>query len=81
MAKILIPLTLTLSPMRLFHNRGNARFVTLNLFQHLIESTSYETLKQVQGDKKRIVTQFLKGERRKVRDVWCYSVIVELELI
>jgi hypothetical protein len=26
--------------------------VMLNLFQHLIESISYETLKRVQGDKK-----------------------------
>jgi hypothetical protein len=26
--------------------------VMLNLFQHLIESKSYETLKRVQGDKK-----------------------------
>jgi len=34
----------------------------LKLFQHLIESTSYETLKRVQGDKKRIVTQSLTGE-------------------
>jgi len=31
--------------------------VMLNLFQHLIESNSYETLKRVQGDKKCIATQ------------------------
>ncbi len=29
----------------------------LNLFQHLINSMSYETLNQVQGDKKAIATQ------------------------
>ena len=31
----------------------------LNLFQHLINSVSYETLNQVQGDKKGIATQSL----------------------
>jgi hypothetical protein len=34
----------------------------LNLFQHLINSMSYETLNQVQGDKKAIATQSPKGE-------------------
>ena len=34
----------------------------LNLFQHLIKSICYETLKRVQGDKKWITTQPLKGE-------------------
>jgi len=29
----------------------------LNLFQHLIESNPYETLNQVQGDKKGVTTQ------------------------
>jgi hypothetical protein len=29
----------------------------LNLFQHLMELLSYETLKRGQGDKKRITTQ------------------------
>jgi hypothetical protein len=29
-----------------------AKTVMLNLFQHLIESNTYETLNQVQGDKK-----------------------------
>ena len=29
----------------------------LNLFQHLINSMSYETLNQVQGDEKAIATQ------------------------
>jgi hypothetical protein len=29
----------------------NALSVMLNLFQHLIKSMAYETLKQVQGDK------------------------------
>ena len=36
--------------------------VMLNLFQHLIKSICYETLKRVQGDKKWITTQSLKGE-------------------
>jgi hypothetical protein len=36
--------------------------VMLNLFQHLIESNTYETLNQVQGDKKGFTTQSLKGE-------------------
>ena len=34
----------------------------LNLFQHLINSMSYETLNQVQGDKNAITTQSLAGE-------------------
>jgi hypothetical protein len=34
----------------------------LNLFQHLIASNTYETLNQVQGDKKGFTTQPLKGE-------------------
>ncbi len=29
----------------------------LNLFQHLLESITYRTLKRVQGDRKRITTQ------------------------
>jgi hypothetical protein len=29
----------------------------LNLFQHLIESDAYETLNQVQGDRKGFMTQ------------------------
>jgi len=33
-----------------------------NLFRHLIESNSYETLKQVQGDKLVITTQSRWGE-------------------
>jgi len=33
-----------------------------NLFRHLIESNSYETLNQVQGDKIVITTQSPKGE-------------------
>jgi hypothetical protein len=32
------------------------------LFQHLIKSNSYKTLKRVQGDKKTIATQSLEGE-------------------
>jgi len=36
----------------------------LNLFQHLINSMNYETLNQVQGDKKAIATQSLEGEGR-----------------
>ena len=49
-------------PLRLCHKGENAKNVMLNLFQHLIKSNAYETLKQVQGDKKTIVTQSLKGE-------------------
>jgi hypothetical protein len=36
--------------------------VMLNLVQHLIESTTYETLNQVQGDKIVIATQSLGRE-------------------
>ncbi len=36
--------------------------VMLNLFQHLIESNTYETLNQVQGDKKGFTTQSPRGE-------------------
>jgi hypothetical protein len=35
--------------------------VMLNLFQHLMETITYETLKRVQGDKKGITTQSPKG--------------------
>jgi hypothetical protein len=40
----------------------------LNLFQHLIKSSSYETLKRVQGDKKRIMTQSGRRESRSLRN-------------
>jgi len=43
----------------------NGKNVMLNLFQHLINSMSYETLNQVQGDKKAIVTQS-QGERGRL---------------
>jgi hypothetical protein len=36
--------------------------VMLNLFQHLIEFDTYETLNQVQGDKKGFATQPPQGE-------------------
>ena len=39
-----------------------AKTVMLNLFQHLIESNTYETLNRVQGDKKGVKTQSLEGE-------------------
>jgi len=39
----------------------------LNLFQHLINSVSYETLNQVQGDKKAIATQFPRGGRGNLK--------------
>jgi len=42
---------------RLCRNGGNGKNVMLNLFQHLINSMSYETLNQVQGDEKAIATQ------------------------
>jgi len=40
----------------------NGKKVMLNLFQHLIKSNGYETLKRVQGDKITITTQSPKGE-------------------
>ena len=43
--------------------------VMLNLFQHLIKSNGYETLKRVQGDKITIMTQSLKGED----NTWYFS--------
>ncbi|MBM4136480.1 MAG: fibronectin type III domain-containing protein [Nitrospira sp.] len=47
----------------------------LNLFQHLIKSTFYETLKRVQGDKKRICTTGSIGElitvHRSLTLVYC----------
>ena len=49
------------SPWRLCRNGGNGKNVMLNLFQHLINSMSYETLNQVQGDEKAIATQPLVG--------------------
>jgi hypothetical protein len=42
--------------------RETAGNVMPNLFRHLIESNSYETLNQVQGDKILIATQPLGGE-------------------
>jgi len=56
------PLTPSLSPWRLCHKGGNGKNVMLNLFQHLIKSIGYETLKRVQGDKITITTQSLGGE-------------------
>jgi hypothetical protein len=38
-----------------------------NLFRHLIKSNPYETLKQVQGDKKEL-RHSLRGERIEVRE-------------
>ncbi len=40
------------------------KIVMLNLVQHLKESDHYETLKQVQGDRIRITSQFSWGEGR-----------------
>jgi len=48
--------------MRLCHNEGNGKNVMLNLFQHLIKSNGYETLKRVQGDKITVTTQPQKRE-------------------
>jgi len=43
----------------------------LNLFQHLIGSNTYETLNQVQGDKRGFTTQSLGGEGRgEGRESW-----------
>jgi len=42
----------------------------LNSFQHLIKSTGYETLNQVQGDTKRFGQQTLgMGQLRLLRDI------------
>ena len=49
-------------PQRLCRKGENGKNVMLNLFQHLIKSNGYETLKRVQGDKKTITTQSPKGE-------------------
>ena len=38
----------------------NLESVMLNLFQHLIKSRAYETLKQIQGDKSGLFTKPLK---------------------
>jgi len=40
-----IPLTFILSPLRLCRKRGKVKNAMLNLFQHLKESNTYETLK------------------------------------
>jgi hypothetical protein len=40
----------------------------LNLFQHLIKSIYYATLKRVQGDKKTIVTQSSMGRGKFFKD-------------
>ncbi|MDI7261053.1 MAG: glutamate synthase-related protein, partial [Thermodesulfobacteriota bacterium] len=45
---------------------GIEKNVMLNLFQHLINSVSYETLNQVQGDKKATATQSPMGEGEKI---------------
>ena len=58
----LSPLTLALSRLRLCRNGGNGKNVILNLFQYLIKSNGYETLKRVQGDKITITTQSPWGE-------------------
>jgi len=42
--------------------RENRKNVMLNLVQHLTKSGTYETLKQVQGDKIVITTQPPRGE-------------------
>ena len=49
-------------PWGLCRNGENGKNVMLNLFQHLINSMSYETLNQVQGDEKAIATQPPRGE-------------------
>jgi len=48
-----------------------AKTVMLNLFQHLIESNTYETLNRVQGDKKGVKTQSLRGEEKG--EGWSYT--------
>jgi hypothetical protein len=46
-----------LRSIRLLKKSQNGQFVMLNLFQHLVKSISYETLKQVQGDRNRLFQQ------------------------
>jgi len=41
----------------------------LNLYEHRIESITYETLKRVQGDKKRITTHSQQGRGNKPSDL------------
>jgi len=55
---------MTPSLRRLGRKEENGKNVMLNLFQHLIKSNSYETLKRVQGDKIMITTQSLGKGRR-----------------
>jgi hypothetical protein len=43
--------------------------VMLNLFQHLIESICYETLKRVQGDEKGITTHSPLGRGKFIRRI------------
>jgi hypothetical protein len=46
--------------------------VMLNLFQHLIKSIRYATLKRVQGDKTCITTQSLEGEGQGEGEIEAY---------
>jgi len=58
-----------LSLWRLCHKGEIGKNVMLNLFQHLIKSNGYETLKRVQGDKITITTQSPDG-RGEERGGW-----------
>jgi hypothetical protein len=58
------PLTLPLFPGDCVVIAEMVKNVMLNLFQHLMESITYETLKRVQGDKKGITTQSPVGRGR-----------------
>src|SRR3972149_4198906 len=55
------------------HLGGNSKKVILNLFQHLVNSNGYETLKRDQGNKITIATQSLCGgiEVRRLGESHC----------
>jgi len=51
----------------------------LNLFQHLIKSTCYETLKRVQGDKKQIcATGSFLLEKAKLWEIGLISILLRM---
>src|SRR3972149_2962665 len=67
------PLPSSPSLQRLCHKGGNSKNVILNLFQHLVNSNGYETLKRDQGNKITIATQSLCGgiEVRRLGESHC----------
>ena len=63
-------------PSRLCRKRGKVKNVMLNLFQHLKESNTYETLKWIQGDKTVIATHSPRGrgERWGGLEFWIWFI-------